>query len=242
MSALSGTVAPGGPQTIARYQMGQGRYAVERLRDNLLVQFAAVSFVMLAGIALVLAFALSGKIRSRAVDDLVEEPIRTSSGRLLEAISSSDFDAPMSGDRYDRFGEFVQRYVLSDRTPRVKLWSRDGTIIYSDDAEAVGTTYPGKEDLAKALAGGTPVKIVTPSGDSAPGSGSPRRLMEVYASVTLPGEPGPIGVLEIDQEYDPTGRFISDLRRWVIAAVVGGFAIIYGFLVLVVWRGWKTIK
>ena len=65
--------------------------------------------------------------------------------------------------------------------------------------------------------------------------------MEVYASVTLPGEPGPIGVLEIDQEYDPTGRFISDLRRWVIAAVVGGFAIIYGFLVLVVWRGWKTI-
>ena len=124
--------------------MGQGRYAVERLRDNLLVQFAAVSFVMLAGIALVLAFALSGKIRSRAVDDLVEEAIRTSSGRLLEAISSSDFDAPMSGDRYDRFGEFVQRYVLSDRTPRVKLWSRDGTIIYSDDAEAVGTTYPAK--------------------------------------------------------------------------------------------------
>ena len=212
-----------------------------RVRDNLLVQFAGVSFLMLADIAIVLGIVLFSKIRSHTVDDLVDQAVQTSSGRLLDAISPSDFEAAMSGDRYDRFSEFVQRYVLSDRTVSVKLWSKEGTIIYSDDASVVGDSHPGKEDLAKALAGETPVEIIAPRGGRPSLEDAPGSLMEVYAPITFPGEPGPIGVLEIAQEYDPTARLINDLRRWVIVAIVGAFVIVYGFLVLVVWKGSRTI-
>ncbi|PYO17271.1 MAG: hypothetical protein DMD88_20955, partial [Candidatus Rokuibacteriota bacterium] len=121
------------------------------MRENLLFRFSAVSFVVMALVAVVLAIALADKIRSDAVDALVAEAVGHASGRVLTAITPSDLEVPMTGARYQRFHEFVQRSLVSDRTARVKLWAADGTVIYSDDPAGVGLKFPENEGLLKAL-------------------------------------------------------------------------------------------
>ena len=99
------------------------------LRENLLVQFSLVGFVILATIAVVLAVVLSNKIRSDAIDAVINEAVGHASGRLLREVTPTDLKMPMTGERYVRFNEFVEQSIISERTARVKLWSRDGTVI-----------------------------------------------------------------------------------------------------------------
>ena len=214
---------------------------LRRLSENLLVQFSVASFVVMALIAVGLALVLSNKIRSDEIGDLVDETVGASSSRLLAAITPADLETPMTGERYDNFHEFVQKSIVSEHTARVKLWLQDGTVIYSDDLEGVGGKFPAKENLLKALSGETVVDIRIPMDADNTRERNLGTLTEVYTPIIFPGSPEPVGALEIYQYYEPTAQRINDLRLWVFGAIGIGFAVLYGGLVSIVWRGWQTI-
>ena len=210
-------------------------------RGNLPAQFLVASFVIMAVIAAVIAIVLSDKIRSGAEDDLIDEAVGTSRGRLLNAITPDDLDVPMTGARYDRFHEFVQQSIVSERTARIKLWAKDGTVIYSNDRAGVGKKFPAKENLLKALRGESPIEIKIPKGVE----NEPERylgtLMEVYTPIVFPGTTEAKGAFEIYQYYEPTAQRIAELRRWTYWSLGIGFVVLYGSLVFLVWRGWTAM-
>ncbi len=211
------------------------------LRGNLFVQFSVVSFVVMAVIAVVLVIILSNAIRSHAVDALVSEAIADSSGRLLSAITPADLEVPMTGERYDRFHEFVQESIVSERTARVKLWAKDGTVIYSSDPAAVGTKFPDNENLLLALHGEDATEIKIPEDPENEQERFLGTLIEVYTPIIFPGTTEPQGVFEIYQYYQPTAQLVNDLRRGAFVSISVGFVVLYGALVGFVWRGWRTI-
>ena len=92
------------------------------VRENLVVQFSVLSLVVLAAKAVILSVVLSNKIESDAVEDLVEEAVNGSSGRLLSVITPDDLAVPMTGERSEYCHEFVQQSIVSGRTARVKIW------------------------------------------------------------------------------------------------------------------------
>ena len=215
---------------------------MRHLRENLLVQFSVVSFVAMAVIAVVLAIVLSNKIRSDAINDLVDEAVGSASGRLLSTITPADLEVPMTGARYDRFHEFVQQSIVSERTARVKIWAKDGTVIYSNDPAGVGEKFPAKENLLKALDGDTATEIKIPKDVENARERYLGTLMEVYTPIIFPGTTEPQGAFEIYQYYEPTEQRINELRGWVFGSIGGGFLLLYGALVSIVGRGWRTIN
>lgn len=214
---------------------------MRHLKENLLVQFSVVSFVVMAGIALVLAIVLSKQIRSEALDALATEAIGSTSGRLLTAITPADLEVPMTGARYDKFHEFVQQSIVSERTARVKLYAKDGTVIYSDEPAGVGMKYPNKS-LQKALRGETATKFKNPKDPENARERYLGTLMEVYTPIIFPGTAEPQGALEIYQYYAPTAERINDLSRWILGSIGVGFVVLYAGLISIVWRGWRTIN
>jgi hypothetical protein len=111
---------------------------LKELFSNLMFRFSVASLVIMACIAVVMAIVLSNAIRSEAIDGLVDEAVGTSSGRLIAKITPEDLQEPMLGQRYGNFHRFVQESIRSVRTARVKLFARDGTVIYSSDRAGVG--------------------------------------------------------------------------------------------------------
>ena len=214
---------------------------MRRLRENLLLQFSVASFAVLAFVAVALAIILTNKIRSDAIDDLVNEAVGQSSGRLLRAITPADLEVPMTGERYDRFHKFVQQSIVSDRTARVKLWAKDGTVIYSNDPTGVGEKFPAKENLLTALRGENAIEIKIPKDAENAREEYLGTLMEVYTPVIFPGTTEPQGAFEIYQYYAPTAQRIDSLRAWVFGSTSVGFLAIYIGLVSIVWRGSRTI-
>lgn len=211
------------------------------LKENLLVQFSVISFVVMAVIAVVLGIVLSNKIRSDAVDALVNEAVGASRGRLLSVITPADLEVPMTGERYDRFHKFVQQSIVSERTARVKIWAKDGTVIYSNDPKGVGEKYPAKPNLLTALRGENAIEIKIPQDPENERERFLGTLMEVYTPIIFPGSSEPQGSFEVYQYYAPIADRINRLRGWLFGAIAVGFVILYGGLISTVWGGWRTI-
>ena len=112
--------------------------------------------------ALLLAIILTGKIRSDAINHFIEDAVDPSSPRITRALTPADLEVAMTGERYEHFHQFVQDSVVPERTARIKLWAKDGTVIYSDDPTQVGERFPNKLNLMKAFEGETPIAIKVP--------------------------------------------------------------------------------
>ncbi len=201
------------------------------LKENPLVQFSVISFVVMAVIAAAFIIFLSNTIQSRAMDALTEEAIADSSGRLLGAITPADLEVPMTAERYDRFHRFVQESIVSERTAQVKLWAKDGTVIYSSDRGSVGEKFPDNENLRSALRGENAAHIITPEEREHEYEKHQGTLIEVYTPIIFPDDTEPQGALEIYQYYQPTAQLISDLQREVLLSTMVVFLFLYGILV-----------
>ena len=68
-------------------------------------------------------------VSARLVERRVNEGLLTGDAETLGAVASVVFDA-----------------VKVDPIVRVKIWSRDGTIVYSDQTELIGSTYELGDD------------------------------------------------------------------------------------------------
>jgi hypothetical protein len=173
----------------------QGPFVIKSLSKTLIVQFSVVSFAIMAIIAVLLAVVLTEKIRSDAIDNLVDETVGSSTIRVLAALTLDDLEVAMTGERYDRFHKFVQDFVVSERTARIKLWAGDGTIIYSNDPNQVGQRFPNKENLEKALAAKTAIEIKIPEDADNQRERHLGTLVEVYVPIVSPGQQTPLEYL-----------------------------------------------
>src|SRR3990172_3274276 len=120
---------------------------------GLLLQFAAASFVVVACMGVALGWMLGRIVEQNALTDASIEAQDVVSSRVMGHLSPGDLRLPMTGERYDAFQRLVQESVVSGRTARIKVWSRDGVVIFSDDATLVGQRFPIADEMAEALKG-----------------------------------------------------------------------------------------
>ena len=107
------------------------------LRQNMLVQFSILSFLILLAIALASAFFISSKVEDNAIKEVVNH-VKTDTGVILtKSLEPADLEAPMVGERYKQFDEMVQNFLISDLVAMVKVWDKDGSLIYSNDSSDI---------------------------------------------------------------------------------------------------------
>lgn len=214
----------------------------QRIRQNLLLQFSILSFVVMAIISAVLLLVLTANVRSSVLAEAGEEARDTLALRVTNRLTPADMVNGMTGSRYDEFHRFVQDAVVSDRTARVKVWNPQGMVVYSTDRSQVGQTFPIKPELREALGGGLAGEISVPKAAENAQERLLGTLVEVYAPISFPGRASADGSLEIYQYYAPFAKFIYRQQQVTILVVAAGFAFLYLSLVYVVARGWLTIK
>jgi signal transduction histidine kinase len=65
---------------------------------------------------------------------------------LAPALEGIDLTRPVSGIELERLDAFVRSRVLSGPAVRIKVWSFDGTIVYSDERALIGRRFPEEEE------------------------------------------------------------------------------------------------
>ena len=135
----------------------------------------------------------------------------------------------------ERLDRLVQERVLGDRVVRVKLWTRDGRIVYSDEPRLIGSVYPRGEDEIGALRSGEThaelSDLSKPENRFERGEG---KLYEVYTRVRTPN-----GTPLLFETYQRSSALASSGREiWLpfAAALAVSLLLLWLIQVPLAWR------
>jgi signal transduction histidine kinase len=146
-----------------------------------LVATALIAFTVVAtGTSIV-----AGRI---ARDDALAEALR-SAVSMGNTVFEPLLPAAMRGssDAIGRLDAAVSHRSIDGSLVRVKVWKRDGTVIYSDDHKAIGAQFPLHADVARTIDEQKYSAALSDLQDpeNATENGLFRRLVEVYIPLTL---------------------------------------------------------
>ncbi len=136
---------------------------------------------------------------------------------LLPGLHQGNVSAPASGPALAELDRVVRELVLTETFVRVKIWNRDGQVVYSDDGTLVGERFEIGHELAEALAGTVAVEAMTTTRIATPDR--TQRLHEVYVPIVLPGDVAPSGAFEVYAYADESATRLTD---WVAGAAAVG--------------------
>ncbi|MDQ3930043.1 MAG: ATP-binding protein [Chloroflexota bacterium] len=125
-------------------------------------------------------------------------------------------------------------YISGSGLVRIKIWNREGMIIYSDDEDLVGVRFPVSEELREVL-GGTPsaepVSLEEAENSSEKGYG---QLLEVYTPLRLPNEGEIVGAVEGYYDMEDLKETIGLTSAFLWTSILTGFLFLYVSLFTIV--------
>lgn len=195
---------------------------------------------MLAGLVAVIVF-LAGALfvlgqigRREAIRDARQFAVLAGQGIVEPNVSDGLLEGNL-GD-VERLDRVVQERVLGDRVVRVKIWTRDGRIVYSDEPRLIGSEYPHsgadeQEALETGVAKAELSDLSRPENRFERGQG---KLYEVYLPIRTPnGTPLLFETYQRESSVSSTGR-----RTWLpfAAPLLASLILLWLVQVPLAWR------
>jgi len=209
-------------------------------------RFALASLAAFVAIALAVSFFASRQLTHRAEVSAQFHAVFVTDNVLryaLEDAKSSSMESPLTGARYQRVNRLVRERILNAPVVRVKVWSRDGLILYSDAHELVGRHFEGEPEPA-ALAGEPVSEVSNLQDDENVAERSlAARLFSTYVPLYLNGPGGqPDAVVEVYQDYEPIQDQASSFFRGRMLSFGIALVGLYLALLPIVFRAGRALR
>jgi signal transduction histidine kinase len=196
-------------------------------------QFALAGLAVLAVFGAGALLALRSLGHDEALRDARQFATLAGQGIVEPAIGPGLLDG--DGEAIAAVDRIVQERVLGERVVRVKLWSRDGRVLYSDEPRLIGSRYPLDDAKLEVLrTGRTRAELSDlqgPENRFERGQGS---LYEVYLPVRAPD-----GTPLLFETYQRTDAVAATGRRiWMpfAALLLASLALLWLVQVPLAWR------
>jgi two-component system, NarL family, sensor kinase len=171
--------------------------------------------------------------RSEALRDARQFAVLTGQGIVEPELRAGVLEADPAAIR--QIDRIVQERVLGERVVRVKIWTPDGRILYSDEPRLIGSTYPLEESKLDVLRTGTARAELSdlegPENRFERGEGD---LHEVYLRIRAPdGTPLLFETYQRSTSVTSTGR-----RIWLpfAALLLSSLVLLWLVQVPLAWR------
>jgi len=128
-----------------------------RVRGNIILQYSVATFFIIAAVSVALGMTLARQITDYQLRSHIRLYPELISLIVKESPEVYDMFATPSGGTVSPRTETVLRSLFGLGTIfRVKVWSTDGTIVWSDQKEEIGQKFPDDDTLQDALTAGKP--------------------------------------------------------------------------------------
>src|SRR3954465_6255698 len=213
-------------------------------RWTLLRKFTVLSLVCFAALGVALSQLLAHQIRQRALANTVASAQLLSSTIANGQLRPSDLAGkPIDPARRAALDATFAQARSQNRLARLKVWSRSGQIVYSDDHAAIGKKFEVEDDLKEAFGGDTHSAIATGKSAEQQGERKLGTLIEAYVPLRF-GSPSatPAGAFEIYMPYAPVAAAATRDVRKVDALVAGGLTLLFLLLYRIVGRASRSLR
>src|SRR5215217_3966085 len=120
---------------------------------SLLARFTLVSFFITLLIATGLAWQLEVALERDALSAVADNTASQAMNILNKNLTTADLVGSLRGKRYEEIDTLIHNTIINVDIVRVKIWNQDGLLVYSDDQNIMGETFPIDDELQDALHG-----------------------------------------------------------------------------------------
>ncbi|MEA2246528.1 MAG: two-component system, NarL family, sensor kinase [Solirubrobacteraceae bacterium] len=193
----------------------------------MLGSFAAIAVVVVGGF-----FAIRSVGIQEAERDTRERV--QSAGRLVEASGVTDGLLKGNPDAIAKLDEIVLTQVLSASIVRVKLWSENGTVLYSDEAPLIGQRFKlGAEEADLLRKGGAEAELSDLTKPENRYERPQGKLLEAHTPIRTPN--GTPVLFEIYQRFSSVSANGERLLRALAPPLLGGLLVLLLFQAPLAW-------
>jgi two-component system NarL family sensor kinase len=228
------TRAPMAPGWVSVSAGSIGRDQQRPVRTGRIVaQVVAAAVIVVVLVSLLGAFASRKLAEQEAVHDAANTTDLLADAVVQPAIT--DELAAMDPAAIASFDAVVRAHVLGSSIVRVKVWTPDGTIVYSDEPRVIGDTFTlGEEEQGVLTHPVTRAEISDLSKPENRFETGHDRLLEVYRPVwTSSGQPM---LFETYAKYDAVTSRTGDLWRGFAGITLTSLLLLVALLIPVLWR------
>ena len=195
-------------------------------RVTLLLQFSIISLVLMVVIGIMLGWSLTNYFQQAAINQQ-RDAIRD----LVPPIVGDHItdDVLMNGahdDSYKRI-ELALSSLGGAGLVRVKIWNRDGRVVYSDDPKLIGQKFPMTDDLQESLTGLTVADLSLLNKAENIDERGFGELLEVYTPVRQGGKPEIVGAFEGYYDITDLRERINNSAEFLWISIIFGFSFLY---------------
>jgi signal transduction histidine kinase len=192
-----------------------------------LVRFGVIALAPVLVLGVVLARALNSDVQQRYL-----ETSRTSATILAQVgvqplFTENEIKGGLTSAALNEIDAKLQGAALSTEVQRLKVWNRQGTIVYSDNHSLIGKTFPIDDDLDNALHGQSSASITTGQDSENAGDTLSGPLIQVYVPLIFKGDDLPRGAFELYLPYAPVQAAIDSESRQLYALLAAGLTLFY---------------
>ncbi|HLY81523.1 MAG TPA: EAL domain-containing protein [Acidimicrobiales bacterium] len=196
--------------------------------SGLVRKFGVMSAVPIVLLGLILGQTQRTSIRARGLGDARQAASVVAHLGIQPQLSPSDLSQGLGPDGVARLDRLIaQSGVLGGEVARIKIWSRDLKVVYSDDHSSIGQTFPPSSELSDALDGHVASEISNLTKAENVGDRKYGSLLEVYVPMRFASDPQPAGAFEIYLPYRPIAAAIAGDTERVYGLLLGGLGLLY---------------
>jgi two-component system, NarL family, sensor kinase len=179
------------------------------------------------GLSAAIAVALGISIPQILRSHLIEERAATLERVVAELLAGEVLHS--SASDFSPLDDFVRLRLLGGDTVRVKLWSPDGVILWSDEPRLIGRRFPLSNHGTRAFEGETSSHVSSLGSPEHEFEAGYDRLLEFYVPLVIDDEVA--YVFEVYQEVESLTATVSRARRTVWLSISVGLGTLGVFMV-----------
>lgn len=185
--------------------------------------FLAAGLLVLTTVGVVLALVQHDQAEDEAIRD-ARMLTETQASFLVPHLGDA---ALVPGGAQDDLDRIIRNRVISQQVVSVKIWTRDGTVVYSDDTDLVGRRFElSPAELAVFAPGSEPVAEISDlDEDENEAQQEFGRLMQVYVSIE--NRDGTPLLYETYHAYDTIDAASRQRTLSFLPVLIGGLALLW---------------
>ena len=200
-----------------------------KLKSQILV-FLGVVVIILITSGVFLSLYISEKIHSESLQQSIDVNANFIKTRAESSLNNNDFTPGNYEQKQTTFSNFFKNIDTSEIL-RIKVWSIDGTVIFSDSKEIVGKSFPDNPNFKSSLTGEIIAEIKEPEKPENVSEKGYSQLMEIYVPIIIDNEVS--GIIETYVSLDRVNEYVDNTNQIIFAIVIATSFIVAIVLIIV---------
>ncbi|MGZ4121020.1 MAG: sensor histidine kinase [Actinomycetota bacterium] len=204
---------------------------------GLVGRFAAASLVVFAAVGFAVHGVVQQQVRAEDQRNAQMHAVFITDSVLAPILRNEDLSRPLGGESLASV-QLAVTPVLEGAVKRIKVWSPNNTIVFSDETRLIGASFDARDDFASTRRG--PHSEISDLSD--PENRFERGLAaKMFATyLRLPGATQ--YMVELYQDYAPTQAAINHTMGELDEVLLGALAFLYVLVLPIAWRANRRLR